>query len=88
MKFENIQIVATEKVMNVEADIRKTFEELTVPTYVVKTEAEADVIRSFNRMLTKAGKAPVKIQLKPAIYAENSNIFRRAYNFMNKLIIG
>lgn len=57
-------------------------------TYVVKTEAEANVLRSFNKMLIKAGKAPVKIQIRPAIYAENSNIFRSAYNFVHKLIMG
>lgn len=87
MKFDVVSITA-EKVLDVEADIRKTFDELTAPTYVVETEAEADVIRSFNKMLVKAGKAPVKIQFKTAIYAENSNIFRRAYSFVRKLILG
>ena len=86
MKFDIISIT-TEKVLDIESDIRKTFDELTVPTYVVKTEAEADVLKSFNEMLIKAGKAPVKIQLKPAIYAENSNMFRRAYNFIRKFIL-
>lgn len=55
--------------------------------YVVHTEAEADVLRSFNKMLIKAGKAPVKIQIKPAIYV-NKNIFNSAYGFIRKLILG
>ena len=62
--------------------IAKTLDELTAPTYIVKTEAEADVLRGFNKMLLKAGKAPVKIEF------EGNSAFSRARNFISKFILG
>ena len=62
--------------------ITKTIDELTAPTYIVKTEAEADVLRCFNKMLIKAGKAPVKIEF------EGDSMFSRARNFISKFILG
>lgn len=78
MKFEIVS-VTTEKVSDIGKDIQKTFDDFVEPVRVVETEAEADVLRSLNKMLVKAGKAPIKIKVKPA--NTNANILRRIYNF-------
>ena len=63
--------------------IENILDKISVSTYVVKTEAEVEVLKGFNKMLLKAGKAPVRI-----IKVSEDSLVRCVYNFFHKLIVG
>lgn len=56
---------------------------LIEPVYVVKTDAEVDVINGLNKMLIKAGKEPVRV-----VKITEESILRRAYKFIHNIFVG